>query len=463
VQVLVRQADQMILQMLKPALSKGNIKVVAATTWEEYRKFFESDRALMRRFQKVVVEEPTSNEAEQILLSIKSYYEEFHGATITNEACQTAVQLSVKYQTDKKLPDKAIDLIDLACSRFKLNGTTDKHVGAAEIQYEMSKMVNMPEDRIAERESEGLANLDKNLRAQVYGQDEAIETLVDKVLVSQAGLQDDDKPIGSFVFMGPTGVGKTETAKALAKELGVKLVRFNMSEYMEKHSVAKLIGSPPGYVGFDDNAGQLITELQENPNCVLLMDEIEKAHPDIAQILLQIMDDGKITGSNGKIADARNATLILTTNLGAAVAETRTMVFSKDEGIKGHTDEEFKRFFSPEFRNRLDGTIMFGKLSKEVMLKIVGKFMLELKQKVVDKGIEIKVTDEAFDLLVEKGFDPLNGARPLKRVIDTDIKRKLSKEMLFGELKNGGTVTIHAHNNVLEFDIVHKEAVLEKI
>tara|TARA_R110000851_G_scaffold333252_1_gene511750 strand:- start:533 stop:2782 length:2250 start_codon:yes stop_codon:yes gene_type:complete len=452
-----------LANMLKPALTKGDIKVVAATTWEEYRKSFESDRALMRRFQKVVVEEPTPSEAEQILLSIKPYYEEFHGATITPAACKAAVHLSVKYQSDKKLPDKAIDLIDLACSRFKLLGVKEKNVDEAEIQYEMSKMVNMPEDRIAERETEGLVNLDKNLRLQVYGQDEAIETLVDKVLVSQAGLQDDDKPIGSFVFMGPTGVGKTETAKALAKELGVKLVRFNMSEYMEKHSVAKLIGSPPGYVGFDDNAGQLITELQENPNCVLLMDEIEKGHPDIAQILLQIMDDGKITGSNGKVADARNVTLILTTNLGAAVAETRTIGFSKDEGTKGHTDEEFKRFFSPEFRNRLDGTIMFGKLSKEVMLKIVGKFMLELKQKVVDKGIEIKVTDEAFDFLVEKGFDPLNGARPLKRVIDVDIKRKLSKEMLFGSLKNGGTVTIHAHNGKLEFDVLHKEVVLEEI
>jgi len=437
-----------LANMLKPALAKGDLKVVASTTWEEFRKYFEKDRALMRRFQRVTIGEPSKETTSDILKGLRKYYEDYHGTTITDEAIDAAIKLSVKYQSDKKLPDKAIDLIDVACARFKVNDdeNEEKTVTENSIFFELSKMINLPAEQVAQKESENLKNLENNLKKVVYGQDEAIESIVDKILVSQAGLKPDDKPVGAFVFMGPTGTGKTETAKALAQNLGVKLVRFDMSEYMEKHSVAKLIGSPPGYVGHEENAGQLITKLQESPNCVLLLDEIEKAHPDVAQILLQIMDNGLVTGSNGKEADARNCTLILTTNLGAAQAEKGSIGFGGDEDY-GYEDTEFKKFFAPEFRNRLDGVITFAKLGKEVMLKIVGKFLVELKTMVKDKGINITITDEALDYLVDKGFDPKNGARPLQRVIDKDIKRPLSRQILFGDLKNGGTVNIDVEDD----------------
>jgi ATP-dependent Clp protease ATP-binding subunit ClpA len=431
-----------LANMLKPALTKGNIKVVASTTWDEYRKYFEKDRALMRRFQRVTVDEPTPEVTRDILRGIKKYYEDYHKTVITEEAIESAVKLSIKYQSDKKLPDKAIDLIDLACARFKITQETDKIVTAEKVEFELSKVVKLPPEQISQRETEKLINLEKNLKGNVFGQDEAIEGIVDKILVSQAGLKPDDKPIGSFVFMGPTGTGKTETAKQLASQLGVELVRFDMSEYQEKHSVAKLIGSPPGYVGHEENGGLLITKLQENPNCVLLLDEIEKAHPDVSQILLQVMDNGKLTGSNGKEADARNCVLILTTNLGAQSAEKNTVGFGDDFDNNDYEDAELKKFFAPEFRNRLDGVITFAKLGKEVMLKIVGKFLVELKDMVKDKNVVISVTDETLDALVDKGFDPKNGARPLQRVIDKEIKRPLSRELLFGDLKNGGTLNI---------------------
>ena len=431
-----------LANMLKPALTKGDLKVVASTTWEEYRKYFEKDRALMRRFQRVSVDEPSAEVTKDILRGIKKYYEEFHNTDITEEAIEAAVKLSVKYQTDKKLPDKAIDLIDVACSRFNLkDNIEEKRVGADEIEYELAKMVNIPVETISQKETDSLVNLEKNLKASVYGQDDAIENIVDKILVAQAGLKPDDKPIGSFIFMGPTGTGKTETAKQLSNQLGVKLVRLDMSEYQEKHSVAKLIGSPPGYVGFEDSAGILITKLQEHPNCVLLLDEIEKAHRDVSQILLQLMDNGKVTGSDGREADARNCTLILTTNLGAKDAEKNTIGFASDNDYD-YEDTELKKFFSPEFRNRLDGIITFARLSKEVMLKIVGKFLVELKDQVKDKEVDITISNEALDYLVDKGFDPKMGARPLQRVIDKDIKRPLSRALLFGDLKGGGKVNI---------------------
>jgi ATP-dependent Clp protease ATP-binding subunit ClpA len=439
-----------LANMLKPALSKGNIKVVASTTWDEYRKYFEKDRALMRRFQRVTVDEPSAEVTNDILNGIKKYYEDYHNTTITQEAIDEAIKLSVKYQSDKKLPDKAIDLIDLACSRFNLKENTDtKIVSSNEIQFELAKVINLPTEQVAEKETDNLKNLEKNIKGDVYGQDEAVEEIVDKILVSQAGLKPDDKPIGSFVFMGPTGTGKTETAKQLAKQLGVKLVRFDMSEYQEKHSVAKLIGSPPGYVGYEENNGILITKLQENPNCVLLLDEIEKAHPDVSQILLQVMDNGKLTGSNGKEADARNSILILTTNLGAIDAEKNKIGFGDDDS--DYEDKELKKFFAPEFRNRLDGIITFGKLGKEVMMKIVGKFLVELKAQVKDKKVDITISDEALDYLVEKGFNKKMGARPLQRVIDKEIKRPLSRQLLFGKLKDGGKCKI---------DLVKKELVL---
>jgi len=447
-----------LANMLKPALAKGNIKVVASTTWEEYRKYFEKDRALMRRFQRVSIDEPSQENTIKILHGIKKYYEDYHATEITEEAIKAAVKLSVKYQTDKKLPDKAIDLIDVACARFKVNNQTEnKIVNEASIQFELSKMVNLPEEQVKERESENLVHLEENLKGVVYGQDKAIEDIVDKILVAQAGLKSPNKPIGSFVFMGPTGVGKTELAKQLSNQMGVKLVRFDMSEYQEKHSVSKLIGSPPGYVGYEDNAGGLlIDKIQENPNCILLLDEIEKAHPDVSSILLQIMDNGTITGSNGKEADARNCTLILTTNLGAQEAEKNAIGFG-DDFDKDYEDSELKKFFAPEFRNRLDGVITFGKLDKNTMMKIVGKFLLELKQQIVEKDISLTLTDEALDYLVEKGFDRKMGARPLQRVIDNEVKKPLSKEMLFGKLKTGGSVIIDFRDQELKLDCVTDE------
>jgi ATP-dependent Clp protease ATP-binding subunit ClpA len=449
-----------LANMLKPALAKGNIKVVASTTWEEYRKYFEKDRALMRRFQRVTIDEPSNEVTKDILRGIKKYYEDYHATTITDDAIEAAVKLSVKYQSDKKLPDKAIDLLDVACSRFKLSNTPEgeRTVSQEEVQFELSKMIGLPVDQVAERESGNLGNLDKNIKKVVYGQDTAVDEVVDKILVSQAGLKPEDKPVGSFVFMGPTGTGKTETAKALSNELGVKLVRFDMSEYQEKHAVAKLIGSPPGYVGHEENAGLLITKLQENPNCVLLLDEIEKAHPDVSQILLQIMDNGKVTGSNGKEADARNSIIILTTNLGAKQAEKNSIGFG-DEQEEVYEDTELKKFFAPEFRNRLDGVITFNKLGKPVMMKIVGKFLVELKNMVKDKGVVINITDEALDYLVDKGFDPKMGARPLQRVIDKEIKRPLSRELLFGKLKSGGTVTIDIVKGEVSLNVLEESTV----
>ena len=451
-----------LANMLKPALTKGNIKVVASTTWEEYRKYFEVDRALMRRFQRVTVDEPSPEVTLDILNGIKKYYEEHHKTTISQDAIEAAVKLSVKYQSDKKLPDKAIDLIDVACSRFNLKEEgTDRNVSEKEIQFELAKMINLPEEQVAERETENLANLEKNLKSTVYGQDEAIESIVDKILVAQAGLKAEDKPVGSFVFMGPTGTGKTETAKQLASALGVGLVRFDMSEYQEKHSVSKLLGSPPGYVGHEERGGLLIEKLQENPNCVLLLDEIEKAHPDVSQVLLQVMDNGKVTGSNGREADARNSILILTTNLGAKDAEKNTIGFDEEFDTDNYEDKELKKFFAPEFRNRLDGVITFAKLGKNVMMKIVGKFLVELKDMVKEKNVIINITDEALDALVEKGFDPKNGARPLQRVIDKDIKRPLSRELLFGKLKTGGNVTVNFVDG--EFVLDCKEQVVEEV
>ena len=456
------QSSNDLANMLKPALGKGDIKVVASTTWDEYRKYFEKDRALMRRFQRVSVDEPDKKTTTDILQGIKKYYEEFHATTITQEAIDESVKLSVKYITDKKLPDKAIDLIDLACSRFKVNNVEgERIVGPEEIKYELAKFVNLPPEQIQQKETNNLATLDKNLKLNVYGQDNAIEEIVDKILVAQAGLKSEEKPIGSFVFMGPTGVGKTELAKQLAKNLSIHLARFDMSEYQEKHSVSKLIGSPPGYVGHDEHAGQLINQLQEHPNCVLLLDEIEKAHPDISQILLQIMDNGKITGSDGKEADARNCILILTTNLGAEQAEKNTIGFS--QALDGdYGDEEFKRFFAPEFRNRLDATVVFAKLSKEVLIKIVGKFMLELKNMLKEKSVKLELTNEAIDYLVENGYDSKMGARPMQRLIDDKIKQPLSKELLFGKLKQGGEVKVTANDKGLVLDIPDNVKLLEK-
>jgi ATP-dependent Clp protease ATP-binding subunit ClpA len=434
-----------LANMMKPALSKGNIKVIASTTWEEYRKHFEKDRALMRRFQRITVDEPTEAVTMQILKGIKKYYEGFHNVKIRTDALQAAVKLSIKYQTDKKLPDKAIDLIDLACSRFNLKLADERIIGEREIQFELAKMVQMPEEKIMETESSTMSALQDNVQADVFGQDQAVIEIVDKIIVAQAGLKNDNKPIGSFVFMGPTGTGKTETAKSLSKHLGVKLLRFDMSEYQEKHSISKLIGSPPGYVGFEENAGLLITQVQENPNAVLLFDEVEKSHPDVSTILLQIMDNGFITGSNGKQADCRNLILILTTNAGAADADKNAIGFGAQQ--KDYSDKDLKKFFTPEFRNRLDAVITFNKLHRDTVVKVVEKFLEELRSQVKDKGIKVKVDRDAINWLVDNGYDSKMGARPLQRVIDKEIKKDLAKMMLFGELRGGGWLTVGVVDN----------------
>jgi len=449
-----------LANLLKPVLTKGTLKVVASTTWEEYRKYFEKDRALMRRFQRITVDEPSQSVAIDILKGLKKYYENYHKAEITDAAIETAVKLSCKYQTDKKLPDKAIDLIDLSGSRFNISPKENRKIDVAEVEFELSKLITMPVENIQQRENSNLVHLEKNLKSEVYDQDEAIDNIVDKVFIAQAGLKAENKPIGSFIFMGPTGCGKTETAKQLSKHLGVKLIRFDMSEYQEKHSISKLIGSPPGYVGYEENAGSLITKLQESPNCVLLLDEIEKAHPDISQILLQIMDEGTVTGSNGKVADCRNIMLILTTNLGAEQAEKGSIGFAQymDEA---YSDTALKKFFTPEFRNRLDAVVTFKKLGKPTMIKIVGKFLTELKKFLTEKNIQVTVSDEAIDYLVDKGFDPKMGARPMQRTIDREIKKPLSRELLFGALKKGGKLVINAKDNKIVLEVSNSSQTIE--
>ena len=439
--------------MLKPALSRGTIKVIASTTWEEFRKHFEKDRALMRRFQRVTVDEPSEATTVKILKGLKKYYEKHHGVKITNQAITDAVTYSVKYMTDKKLPDKAIDLIDCASARFKVRDEENGVVDHDEIVFEVSKIANLPLEQVSAKEGVNLAGLEKGMRNKVFGQEKAIETLLDKIFIAQAGLKAFNKPVGSFLFAGPTGVGKTEAAKQLANNMGVKLVRFDMSEFQEKHSVSKFIGAPPGYVGFDDNAGQLITNLQEHPNCVLLLDEVEKAHPDVLTVMLQLMDNGFVTGSNGKKADGRNAIIIMTSNLGAADAEKNGVGFGSLERDSDPKDA-INKFFAPEFRNRLDGIIKFGKLDQITMTKIVKKFIDELNALVKDKNIHIKPNVEAVEYLISKGFDAKMGARPLQRTIDEMIKKPLSKEILFGKLMSGGVVEVTVEKDKLKLNIV---------
>ena len=439
--------------MLKPALSKGTLKVIASTTWEEFRKHFEKDRALMRRFQRVTVDEPSESTCIKILKGLKKYYEKHHNVKITNQAITDAVTYSVKYMSDKKLPDKAIDLIDCACARFKVKDEEGGVVDHDEILFEVAKIANLPVEQIGAKEGSNIAGLEKNLRNKVFGQESAIESLLDKIFIAQAGLKAVNKPVGSFLFVGPTGVGKTEVAKQLASGMGVKLIRFDMSEFQEKHSVAKFIGAPPGYVGFDDNAGQLITNLQEHPNCVLLLDEVEKAHPDVLTVMLQLMDNGFVTGSNGKKADGRNAIIVMTSNLGAADAEKNGVGFGSLERDSDPKDA-VNRFFAPEFRNRLDGIVKFGKLDQVNMIKVVKKFIDELNALVKDKNIHVKPSAEAVEYLIAKGFNSKMGARPLQRTIDDFIKKPLSKEILFGKLTNGGVVDVIVEKDNLKLVVV---------
>ena len=452
--------------MLKPILTKGVIKLIASTTWEEYRKHFESDRALMRRFQRVTIEEPSEEMSVKILKGLRKYYESHHNVKISDAAIEQAVKLSVKYMADKKLPDKAIDIIDCACARYKLKdeegmeGVT-QIVDIEQVTYELSKMINMPLETVAQKESKNLSDLDSQMKGVIYGQDRAVETLLDKIFVSQAGMKTPNKPIGSFLFSGPTGTGKTETAKQLADKMAMQLIRFDMGEYQEKHSVARLIGAPPGYVGYDDNAGQLITKLQEHPNSILLLDEVEKAHPDVMNILLAFMDNGFVTGSNGKQADGRNCILIMTSNLGAADNELNSIGFGTLER-DGEDDKAIKKFFAPEFRNRLDAVIRFSKLSDKTVEQIVKKFVKDLNSQLKDKGIEIILSTKAAKYLADRGYDAKMGARPLSRLIDNEIKSPLSRRVLFGDLANGGKVTVDIVDDKLDFVITELSKPLSK-
>ena len=451
------QSSNDMSNMLKPILTKGIIKLMASTTWEEYRKHFESDRALMRRFQRVTIDEPTPDMAVKILKGIKKYYEKHHNVKISDAAIDQAVKLSIKYMADKKLPDKAIDIIDCAAARYKLKDDegmegVEQIVDIEQVTYELSKMINMPLETVAQKESKNLSELEGGMKSAVYGQDKAVETLLDKIFVAQAGMKHPNKPIGSFLFLGPTGTGKTETARALADKMGMELIRFDMGEYQEKHSVARLIGAPPGYVGYEDNAGQLITKLQEHPNAILLLDEVEKAHPDVMNILLAFMDNGFITGSNGKQADGRNTILLMTSNLGARDNENNTIGFG-ELAKDGEDDKAVKKFFAPEFRNRLDAVIKFSSLDQDTVIQIVKKFVGELNTQLKDKGIEIVLNNSAAKWLAEKGYDKKMGARPLARLIDNKIKSPLSRRVLFGDLVDGGRVGIDVADDDLTFTV----------
>jgi ATP-dependent Clp protease ATP-binding subunit ClpA len=443
--------------MIKPALSKGKIKVIASTTWEEYTQSFEKDRALMRRFQRVTIDEPRPEIAKEILYGLRFAFEKFHGGKVLDEAIEAAVDLSVRYQTDKKLPDKAIDLIDACCAKNKIRSTIWT-VTRSDIITSISKITQIPVDQLGEQQnSNGIATLEEKIKDRLYGQDNAVDNVLEKIYVSKAGLKTLNKPIGNFLFLGPTGTGKTELAKLLSEYLGMKLLRYDMSEYQERHTVAKLIGAPPGYVGYEDGnlgGGLLISDIEKNPNCLILMDEIEKAHPDVSNILLQMMDEGTVTSSNGKKADCRNAIIILTSNLGAADNERNTIGFTTSLDKEGEDDRAVKDFFKPEFRNRLDGVIKFNKLNHLSIRKIVNKFISELNDLLQEKQMRVRLTEKAVDELIATGFDSKMGARPLQRKINEVIKVPLSKKILFDNLMQGTTIIIDFADNNFIFQSV---------
>ena len=443
--------------MLKPALAKGNIKVIASTTYEEYTQSFEKDRALMRRFYKLNIDEPTSEVAKEILYGLRQHFEKFHGGVISDEAVDIAVDLSVRYQTDKRLPDKAIDLIDMSCARLKIKNT-DFIVSKEDIVETISKATKIPkENLLSEKATANLISLESTIKDRLYGQDTAVDEVLEKIYVAKAGMKAHNKPVGNFLFLGPTGTGKTELAKLLSENLSMKLLRYDMSEYQEKHSMAKLIGAPPGYVGYEDGnlgGGLLISEVERNPHSIILLDEIEKAHPDITNLLLQIMDEGFITGSNGKKADCRNAIMILTSNLGAADGEQNAIGFGRSLTKEGTDDEAAKRFFKPEFRNRLDAVIKFAKLDKISMKKIVVKFLNELNDLLLEKNIKVHATESLVDHLTDVGFDPAMGARPLARKISELIKVPLSKKILFDHVESASIVTVDWVNDEIKFTII---------
>ena len=442
--------------MIKPALTKGQIKVMASTTWEEYSQSFEKDRALMRRFQRITIDEPTPQVAKDILKGLKEKFEKFHGGVISDEAIDAAVDLSVRYQTDKKLPDKAIDLVDSCCAKLKIK-SEDFVVARNHVVDAISKSTRIPVEQIGNSNSSGaITNLESNIKEKLYGQDSAVDSVLEKIYVARAGLKAINKPIGNFLFLGPTGTGKTELAKLLAENLGMKLLRYDMSEYQEKHSIAKLIGAPPGYVGYDDGnlgGGMLISDIEKNPNSIILMDEIEKAHQDVSNILLTLMDEGVITSSNGKKVDCRNCIVVLTSNLGAADNERNSIGFGRDLQKTGEDDKAVKDFFKPEFRNRLDGIVKFDKLDKLSMRKIVTKFVGEINDLMSERTIKLRLSEAAVDHLIETGFDAKMGARPLHRKINEAVKVPLSKKILFDNIQPNSLVLVDYVNNELTFEV----------
>ena len=428
--------------LLKPALQAGTLRCIGSTTYKEYRQYFEKDRALVRRFQKIDVAEPTVPDAIKILKGLKPYFEEYHKVRYTAEAIKVAVELAAKYINDRKLPDKAIDVIDEvgAAQMLLPESRRKKVIGVKEVEEVIAKMARIPSKSVSKSDTEQLRTLEEDLKRVVYGQNNAIHALSSAIKLSRAGLRQPEKPIGCYLFSGPTGVGKTEVAKQLASIMGVELLRFDMSEYMERHTVSRLLGAPPGYVGFDQ--GGLLTDgIDQHPHCVLLLDEIEKAHPDLFNILLQVMDHGKLTDHNGKKVDFRNVVLIMTTNAGASDAAKESIGFGRGKR-EGEDEEAIKKLFTPEFRNRLDATIGFAALGRDTIDRVVEKFVLELEAQLIDRDVTFDLTSEATRWLGEKGYDDAFGARPLARVIQDHIKKPLADEILFGKLKHGGTVRV---------------------
>ena len=428
--------------LLKPALQSGGLRCMGSTTYKEFRQHFEKDRALARRFQKIDVNEPSVPDTIKILQGLKTYFEDFHKIRYTNEALKAAVELSSRYMADRKLPDKAIDVIDeVGASQMLLaESKRKKTVSVKDIEATIATMARIPPKTVSKDDTEKLKGLDVTLKRVVFGQDEAIAALAASIKLSRAGLREAEKPIGSYLFSGPTGVGKTEVARQLASALGVELLRFDMSEYMERHTVSRLLGAPPGYVGYDQ--GGLLTDgIDQNPHCVLLLDEIEKAHPDLFNVLLQVMDHGSLTDANGRKVDFRNVIVIMTTNAGASDMAKEPMGFGRTKR-EGEDGEAINRMFTPEFRNRLDAVVPFGNLPPEVVVRVVEKFILELEMQLSDRNVIIEVSKKAMDWLVEEGYDPQMGARPMARIIQENIKKPLADELLFGELKGGGLVTV---------------------
>ena len=443
--------------LLKPALQGGKLRCMGSTTYKEFRQHFEKDRALSRRFQKIDVNEPSVEDSVKILRGLKPYFEDHHHIKYTSDAIRAAVELSSRYINDRKLPDKAIDVIDEAGAAQHLVAESKrrKTIGVKEIEAVVAKIARIPPKSVSKDDAETLRDLERSLKRVVFGQNVAIEALSSAIKLARAGLREPEKPIGNYLFSGPTGVGKTEVAKQLADTLGVELLRFDMSEYMEKHAVSRLIGAPPGYVGFDQG-GMLTDKVDQTPHCVLLLDEIEKAHPDVYNILLQVMDHGKLTDHNGRTTDFRNVILIMTSNAGAAEQAKEAIGFGRDRR-EGEDTAAIERIFTPEFRNRLDAVIPFAPLSKEVIVQVVEKFVLQLEAQLMDRNVQIDLTPAAAEWLAEKGYDDKMGARPLARVIQESIKKPLAEELLFGKLMKGGVVKVKVKDDKIDLEVLAPE------